>query len=161
MTLLYALAIVVMLIGMAGIVIPVLPGLLLVWMATVGTLLVQGMDPVGWTMAVVLTALFAAGTAATILLPARQGRRGGAPPATFALAGVGAVVGFFVIPVLGLLVGTLLGLFLGERLRLRDNRDAVAATGRVLRAYGMGVLVEAMIGVTMIGVWAITVVLRA
>lgn len=161
MTLLYALAIVVMLIGMAGIVIPVLPGLLLVWIATVGTILAQGMDPVGWTMAIVLTALFAAGTAATILLPARQGRRGGAPPATFALAAVGAVVGFFVIPVLGILVGTLLGLFVGERLRLQDNRAAVSATGRVLRAYGIGVLVEALIGVTMIGTWAVTILLRS
>ncbi len=159
--LIYALALVVMLIGMVGIVVPVLPGLLLVWIATVATVLVQGTDLVGWAVAVVLTGLFGAGTAATILLPARQGRQGGAPPSTFALAAAGAVVGFFVIPVLGILVGALLGLFAGERLRLGDNRAAVAATGRVLRAYGIGVLLEALIGVTMIGVWALTVVLRA
>lgn len=158
---LYALAVVVMLIGMIGILVPVLPGLLLVWIATVGTILVQGADPVGWMVALLLTGLFAAGTAATILLPAREGRQGGAPPSTFVIAGVGAVVGFFVLPVLGILVGALVGLFVGERRRLGDNRDAVAATGRVLRAYGVGVLVEALIGVTMIMTWSITILLRA
>jgi uncharacterized protein len=146
---------------MIGILVPVLPGLLLVWIATVGTLLVQGTDLAGWTIAVVLTCLFAAGTAATILLPARQGRQGGAPASTFVFAGVGAVVGFFVLPVLGLIVGALLGLFVGERQRLGDNREAVAATGRVLRAYGVGVLIEALIGVTMIMIWAAAILLRA
>jgi len=158
---LYALAVVVMLIGMIGILVPVLPGLLLVWIATVGTVLVQGTDLAGWTIAVVLTCLFAAGTAATLFLPAREGRQGGAPPSTFVSAGIGAVVGFFVLPVLGIIVGALLGLFVGERQRLGDNRAAVAATGRVLRAYGTGVLVEALIGVTMITTWSITVLLRA
>ncbi|TVR35541.1 MAG: DUF456 domain-containing protein [Nitriliruptor sp.] len=158
---LYALAVVVMLIGMIGILVPVLPGLLLVWIATVGTVLVQGTDLAGWTVALLLTCLFAAGTAATILLPAREGRQGGAPTSTFVLAGVGAVVGFFVLPVLGIIVGALFGLFVGERRRLGDNREAVAATGRVLRAYGIGVLLEALIGVTMIMTWAITILLRA
>ena len=158
---LYALAVVVMLVGMIGILVPVLPGLFLVWIATVGTVLVQGTDLAGWLVALLLTCLFAAGTAATILLPAREGRQGGAPTSTFVLAAVGAVVGFFVLPVLGIIVGALLGLFVGERRRLGDNREAVAATGRVLRAYGLGVLIEALIGVTMIMTWAVTILLRA
>lgn len=158
---LYALAVVVMLIGMIGILVPALPGLLLVWIATVGTVLVQGTDPVGWMVALLLSCLFAAGTAATVLLPAREGRQGGAPPSTFVFAAVGAVVGFFALPVLGIIAGALLGLFVGERQRLGGNREAVAATRRVLRAYGVGMLIEALIGVTMIMTWSVTVLLRA
>jgi uncharacterized protein len=158
--LLGALALLVMLVGLMGVVVPVLPGLLLVWVASAGTMLYLGTDAAGWAVAGVLTLLFALGTGATIWLPARQGRRGGVPLRSLVAAGVGAVIGFFVIPVLGFLIGAFVGLLLGEQQRLGDWQPALASVGQVLRAYGIGVVVELVVGVTMIGIWLVAVVVR-
>ncbi len=154
------LALVVMVVGLLGVVVPVMPGLLLVWAAAVGSLLWQGVDATAWWVAALLTLLFAVGTAATVYLPTRSGRQGGVPGSTLGYVLLGAVVGFFVVPVLGLLLGALAGLYLGERSRLGDPGRARASTGRVLRAYGLGVLVELVVGVTMILVWGVAVWLR-
>jgi uncharacterized protein len=158
--LLGALALLVMLVGLVGVVVPVLPGLLLVWVASAGTMLYLGTDAAGWAVAGVLTLLFALGTGATIWLPARQGRRGGVPLRSLVAAGVGAVIGFFVIPVVGFLIGAFAGLLLGEQQRLGDWQPALASVGQVLRAYGIGVVVELVVGVTMIGIWLVAVVVR-
>ena len=155
-----ALAVLVMLAGLAGVVVPVVPGLLLVWLASVGTTLWMGADTVGWVVATVLTLMFVAGTAVTVWLPARQGRRGGVPASSLAAAVLGALVGFVLIPVVGLLVGVCVGLLLAEYRRVGEWRQAFEALMRVMRAYGLGVVIELVIGVMMISVWVVAVLLR-
>jgi uncharacterized protein len=158
--LLVGLALAVMVVGLVGVVVPVLPGLLLVWIAAVGTMLLLGTDLAGWAVAVVLTMLFAVGSAATIWLPARQGRRGGVPLRSLLAALLGAVVGFVVLPVVGFLVGAFAGLLAGEYQRHGDWGTARASVGRVLRAYGIGVVVELVVGVAMIGTWIVALLVR-
>ena len=147
------------LVGLVGVVVPVLPGLLGVWLGTAGTLLLHRNDAVGWAVAVVLTVCFALGSVATIVLPARKGRQGGASSASFALAALGGVAGFFLVPVVGFPLGALVGLLIGERRRLGGWPEARASTLRVLRAYGVGVAIEVMLGVAMAAVWGLTVVI--
>jgi uncharacterized protein len=159
--LLVALALAVMVVGLVGVVVPVLPGLLLVWLASVGTILYVGTDTVGWIVAVLLTVLFALGSGATIWLPARQGRRGGVPLRSLLAALLGAVVGFVVIPVIGFPIGAFAGLLLGEQQRHGDWQAATASVGQVLRAYGIGVVVEMVVGVLMIATWLVAIVMRS
>ena len=154
------LALVVMLVGLVGVVVPVMPGLLVVWIASVGTTLWVGADVTGWLLAGVLTVLFAAGSAATVYLPARRGRRGGAPTGSLVAALLGAAVGFVVIPVLGLLVGGFGAFLLAEHRRLGEWQPAWSSLGAVVRAYGVGVLVELVLGLVMIAVWAGAALLR-
>lgn len=158
--LLVALAVAVMLVGLIGVVVPVLPGLVLIWVAAVATTLLVARDLTGWLVAALLTVLFGLGMAATIWLPARQGRRGGVPLRSLFAAGVGAVVGFFVVPVIGFLVGGAVGLLAAERSRLGAWDPALRSVGGVVRAYGVGVLVELVAGVSMIAVWAVATWLR-
>lgn len=158
--LLIALAVAVMLVGLIGVLVPVLPGLLLIWVAAVGTTLLVARDLTGWLVAGLLTALFGLGMAATIWLPARHGRRGGVPLRSLLVAAAGAVVGFFVIPVIGFLVGGAAGLLLTERSRLGAWEPALRSVGGVVKAYGIGVVVELVAGVGMIAVWAVAVWLR-
>jgi uncharacterized protein len=159
--LLVALALAVMVVGLVGVVVPVLPGLLLVWLASAGTMLYVGTDAAGWIVAVLLTVLFALGSGATIWLPARQGRRGGVPLRSLLTALVGAVVGFVVIPVVGFPIGAFVGLLLGEQQRHGDWQVATASVGQVLRAYGIGVVVEVVVGVIMIATWLVALVMRS
>jgi uncharacterized protein len=158
--LLVLLGIVGILAGLLGVVVPVLPGLLFVWLGTAGTLLLHRADTTGWLLAGFLTILFALGSAATIWLPARTGRQGGASRRSFVYAGVGGILGFFLLPVLGFLVGALAGLMVGEQQRLGEWGPARDSTVRVLRSYGIGVLVEFTLGITMAVTWLVAVVLR-
>jgi uncharacterized protein len=155
-----AITLVVMLVGLVGVLVPVMPGLLFVWVAGVATTLWVATDTAGWVVTVILTALFALGTAATIYLPARQGRRGGAPTSSLAAAAAGAAVGFVVIPVAGFLVGGLGAFLLAEQRRLGDWAPAWSSLGVVARAYGIGVLVELVLGLLMIATWAVAALLR-
>jgi uncharacterized protein YqgC (DUF456 family) len=67
------------------------------------------------------------------------------------------VVGFFVIPVVGLVAGGVLGVYVAERARLGNHAAAWTSTRRVLVAAGIGALVEIGAGLLMMAVWLVGV----
>lgn len=155
------LAFLLMVVGLVGVLVPVLPGLVIVWLAGVASVLWQGTDTTGWLVAWWLTGLFALGTLATVVLPTRRGRELGASNASFASGLLGAVIGFVVLPVAGFPVGFLAGLTIGERARLGEWAAARRSTLAVLRAYGVGVVIELLLGLTMVASWLVAVVARS
>jgi uncharacterized protein YqgC (DUF456 family) len=152
------LVLLVMLVGLAGVIVPVLPGLLLVWAAGLSWAWLDG-GGARWAVAAVLTVLFVAGTAAKYVLPARRAAADGAPRRTLLLGATGAVVGFFVIPVVGVVVGGVGAVYLAEAARLGDAGAAWASTRAVLVGVGIGVLVELATGLVMVAVWGVAAVL--
>ncbi|MTV24011.1 DUF456 domain-containing protein [Nitriliruptoraceae bacterium ZYF776] len=150
----------VMLVGMVGVVVPVLPGLLIVWVAGAGTALLVGTDAAGWSLAGVLTLLFVVATAVSWWLPTRRGLRGDAARSSLLVAVAAGAVGFFVIPVVGLVLGALAGLYLAELRRHGDPPRAWAATRSVLVGYGWGVVVELGAGIVMVLTWLTWTVVR-
>ncbi|MBA2768889.1 MAG: DUF456 domain-containing protein [Sporichthyaceae bacterium] len=146
-----------MLVGVVGTVIPVLPGLLLVWGAGVGWAWLDGWGPARVTVAVALTVLLVLGTIAKYALPARSATGAGAPRRTLLLGALGAVVGFFVIPVVGLLVGGVGAVYLAELSRLGRADLAWRSTKATLIGVGIGVLVEVATSLVMVGVWLVAV----
>jgi uncharacterized protein YqgC (DUF456 family) len=143
----------VMLAGLLGVVVPVLPGLALVWGAGVVWAWQDGGGAVRWTAAAILTVLFVAATVATYVLPARSAAAAGAPRTTLLLGGVGAVVGFLVIPVVGFAVGGVLAVWLAETARLGATGPAWVSTRAVLVAIGLGIVVQLVAGLAMVGTW--------
>jgi|tagenome__1003787_1003787.scaffolds.fasta_scaffold20625256_2 uncharacterized protein YqgC (DUF456 family) len=143
----------VMLVGLVGVVVPVLPGLVLVWGAGVLWAWLDGGGSLRWGSALVLTLLFVAATVVTYLLPARSAAAAGAPRTTLLLGGVGAVVGFFVLPVVGFPVGGVLAVWLAEVARLGAAGPAWVSTRAVLVAIGLGILVQLAAGLAMVGTW--------
>jgi len=148
------LVLLVMLVGLAGVVVPVLPGLLLVWAAGVAWAWAGG-GAARWSVAGVLTVLLVAGTVGKYVVPARSATGSGAPRSTLVAGVAGAVVGFFVIPVVGLVVGGVGAVYLAERARLRTHAAAWRSTRAVLVGVGLGMLVELATGVLMVGVWGV------
>jgi uncharacterized protein len=63
------------------------------------------------------------------------------------------LVGFFVIPVVGLFVGFVLGVWLAEWARLRDPRRAWPSTKQALKAAGLSMLIELAAGLAIAAVW--------
>jgi uncharacterized protein YqgC (DUF456 family) len=147
----------VMLVGLVGVVVPVLPGLLLVWAAGVAWAWLDGGGWVRWGVVVVMSGLLVGATVAKYALPARSAAGAGAPRSTIVLGAAGAVAGFFLIPVVGFAVGGLLAVFLAELARLGSSDAALRSTLAVLKAVGIGMLVELAAGVAMVATWALGV----
>jgi uncharacterized protein len=149
---------VLVVVGLAGILVPVVPGLLLV-LAGIAVWAVPRGDAVGATVLVTATVIVVLGTVAKYLLPGRRLRDAGVPGRTLAAGGVLGVLGFFVIPVAGLFVGFVLGIYLAELARLRDRTAAWPSTRGALVAVGWSILIELATGLVAAAVWIGGVVL--
>ena len=143
----------IMLVGLVGVLLPVLPGLLLIGLAGLAWAATDGGGVARWTVVATMLVVLLAGTVAKYLLPARSARTTGAPRSTVLLGAVGAVVGFFVIPVVGLVIGGVGAVFLAELNRLGDATSAWRSTRVVLVGVGVGVLIELTAGLLAILVW--------
>jgi len=142
-----------MLVGLVGTVLPFLPGLPIIWGA--GLVWVLSSDgSARWLVLAVLTVLLVAGTVAHYALPARS-LGGRAPRSTLLLGALGAIVGMFVVPVVGFPLGGVVGVFLAESRRTGSGREAWESTRRVLVAFGIGMLVEVGAGVLMVLTWVV------
>lgn len=149
----------VMLVGIVGVVVPVLPGLALVWAAGLVWVWLDGGGPGRIAVGVLLTLLLVVGTVVKYALPARSATGAGAPRTTLLLGVAGSVVGLFLIPLVGVVVGGVGAVFVAELARLRDAQAAWRSTWAVLRAVGIGILVELTAAVLMLGTWTVGVLL--
>ena len=143
-------------VGIAGIVVPVLPGTilvlvaLLVWATEVGT-------STAWIVFAVAATFLVAGAVIKYGLPGRRLMEAGVPRSTLLIGAGVAFVGFFVVPVVGLLVGFVLGVYAAERHRL-GAAAAWPATKHALKAVGVSILVEALAAVLAALTWVVGVV---
>jgi uncharacterized protein YqgC (DUF456 family) len=143
-------------IGVVGVVVPVLPGTLLV----LGAVLVWAWDvgsTTGWVVFAVATAFLVLGAVVKYVVPGRRLKDNGIPGSTLLLGGVLGVVGFFVIPVVGLLIGFVLGVYLAE-LRRVGTAAAWPATVHALKAVGLSMLIELVASLLAAATWAVGVV---
>ncbi|HEX2806410.1 MAG TPA: DUF456 domain-containing protein [Kineosporiaceae bacterium] len=153
MTLLSGLMIVI---GLAGIVVPVLPGLLLVW-GGVAVWAFERSSATGWTILAVATALAVGGSLAKYWWPGRRLRESGVPATTLAAGALLAVVGLFVVPVIGAVLGFVLGVYLAQWHRLGNASAAWPSTRAALAAVGWSVAIEATAALLITATWLIGV----
>jgi uncharacterized protein YqgC (DUF456 family) len=139
-------------VGLVGVLIPVLPGLLLVWGA-VAVWSFEESSATGWVVLGVVTALLAVGTVVKYVVPGRRLRQAGVPWSSTVVGGLLGLVGFFVIPVVGLLIGFVLGVYLAERARLHAHDAAWQSTKHALAAAGWSMVIELSAGIAMTLVW--------
>ena len=112
-------------VGLVGIVVPVVPGLLLTVLATL-LWAYEHTSPQAWWVFGLAVLWYAAGVIAQYLIPGRRMRQQGIRTSTMLLAVALGIVGFFVIPVVGAIVGFVLGIFLVEYARVRQAPAAWA-----------------------------------
>ena len=145
------------LLGLAGVVFPVLPGLLLVW-AGVLVWFLDDRDTQRMIVLIVVTLVLAFGTLVKYLVPGRRLREAGVPWGTIALGALLGIVGFFVVPVVGLVLGFVLGVWLGEMMRLGDSGAAWRSTRHAVVAVGLSILIELAAGLVATAIWVGAVV---
>jgi hypothetical protein len=149
----------VMAVGAVGTIVPLVPGISLVWWAGLVYGLDQGFGAVGVAAFAVMTGLAVAATVAGYVVPKRRVTGAGASRATVWLGAAGAVVGFFVVPIVGLPIGGVLGIYVGERLRTGDTIAAWRATRATITGFGIAVIVQFTAALSMIAVWLVWVII--
>ena len=143
-------------VGMLGILVPVLPGVLLV-LAAIVVWATELQTRTGWLVCAVAVLFLAVGAVAKYAVPGRQLKNAGIP-ATTQWAGVAlGVAGFFVIPVVGLFLGFVVGMYLAEWRRLGAGA-AWPSTRAALGSLGLMVLIEFASAVLAAATWAVGVV---
>lgn len=151
---------VVILVGLVGAVVQVIPGGLLVGGAVVVWGAVTG-GALGWSTAAVALVLTAVAMVLKYLLAGRYLKRRGVPNRSLVVGAVLGVVGFFVIPVVGLFIGFLGGTYLAELHRLRDQRQAWSATVHAMKATGLSIAVELAFALLTTTLWVVALVVHA
>src|SRR5512139_1203063 len=95
------------LVGLVGIVVPVLPGTVLI----LGAVLVWAIEDgsaTAWGVFAVAATMLVVGAVVKYAVPGRRLKATGVPQRTLLLGGALGVVGFFVVPVVGLVLGFVL-----------------------------------------------------
>ena len=142
--------------GLVGIVAMVLPGTmlilgaLLVWAALVG-------ETAGWVTFAVAATFLVLGQIVKYVVPGRRMKDVGVPGSTLLAGSLLGIVGFFVIPVVGLPLGFVAGVYVAELLRV-GGTAARGTTGHALRAVGLSLMIELAFGMLAALTWAAGVV---
>ena len=143
------------LVGLVGLIVPIFPGIVVIWLATLAYGIVVGFNLLGIIIFVVLTLLMIAGTTADNFLMAAGSRRGGASWWTIAAGLLAGTIGTIVFPPFGGLIAAPLVILLIEFLRVRELNQAWRATGGLVAGWGLSFFVRLGIGVLMLALWLV------
>jgi hypothetical protein len=141
----------IIVVSLFGVVLPVLPGLAL----EVGVILVWAVlkgGAVAWGVAIAALVLATIGTFVKYAIPKRKLNEVGIPNRTLLLATAVAIVGLFVVPVIGAPIGFVVTIYLGERARVGRER-AWPATRSSLGAVATSIGIELATGLLIAAVW--------
>jgi uncharacterized protein YqgC (DUF456 family) len=122
----FFIALAVMLAGVAGVVMPALPGIPLIWLAMLGYGVVEGFREMSPGFLFVTLLVVVVSMVAEHYTKAWGARRYGAGRAGTWGVIIGSIVGLFFMPI-GLLAGPFLGALIGELMAGRSAEDAVRA----------------------------------
>lgn len=145
-------------VGLVGVIVPLLPGTLLVYTAIAVWAVVEHRT-VSWAVLAIATLVLGAGLGVKYFWPVRRMRAADIGSRTLVAGVAMGIVGFFVIPVVGLVVGFVLGVYLAELIMRRDHRRAAASTVHAVKGVALSVGVELASGLLAAVAWVIGVVL--
>lgn len=148
-----------MVVGIAGVVVPFLPGLSLCLGAVLAWAVWAHVGQWRWLILGVCVLWFICGLIIKFAWPGKRMQRADIPP--FSIIGGAALglVGAFVIPIVGLPIGFVLGVWLLEAWRKGAFSPAWAATVEALKALALSTLVEVVCALAIAATWSVGVLL--
>ena len=145
-------------VGLVGIIVPILPGGLLVIAAIGVWAFVEG-NAIAWVTFAVAAAVYLAAEVIKYTWPVKRMRQAQVRTSVLVAGALAGVVGFFVIPVIGLVIGFVAGVFAAEVVLRPDLRRAWASTVHALKGVALSVGVELAGALLATMAWVIGVVL--
>lgn len=150
-----------MVVGMIGMVVPIIPGTILIWLGVLGYAIVenfQAIDPI--TLIIISLIGLITGTA-DIWLALLGARSGGASGLSIFYGMLGGILGFIVlgtvIPIIGGLIGGVigyaLGILLGQYQKHKDWNLAIKASFGGIVGWGVATVVQIIGGIMMVAIF--------
>jgi len=149
----------VLLAGLVGLLIPIFPGLTIMWLGTLVYALVQAgagqMNWVDWLLFTLITLLMIGGNIIDNIIIAKHVRDKNVPWSSIIWAfAAGIILSLFFTPIAGMIASPV-GLYLAEWYRLKDKQTAFANTKAWMTGWGWSLAARFGIGVVMIIFWAL------
>jgi uncharacterized protein YqgC (DUF456 family) len=156
-TIVLALCLFTMLVGLIGIVLPVIPGTVVIFLAALVYAVAEGFEVVGWPTVVFMGLLTVVGTTADLWASSVGAKVGGASGWSVLVGLVGGLVGFVLFTLPGAILGAIAGVLLTEIIRVGDWRKALKAGSGWLLGWVLSTVVQLAIGLSMVAlfVWQI------
>lgn len=142
-----------MLVGLIGLVAPIYPGLLIMWLAALGYGVASGFSTLGIVLFAIITVLAVAGSLADNLLMGAGARQGGASWLSIFVALGAGILGTIFFPPFGGLVAAPAAVLLLEYSRLRDWTLARQAVFGMAKGWGLSVAARLVIGLVIMVLW--------
>jgi uncharacterized protein YqgC (DUF456 family) len=144
-------------VGLLGLLVPIFPGLTIMWLATLIYALLQSaaqrMTFWDWVLFAFITLMMIAGNIVDNIIIARKMRDKFVPWSSIILSFIASIVAsLFLTPLVGL-VAAPVGLFGAEYRRLRDWRAAIESTKAYMVGWGWSFAARFGIGILMLGSW--------
>jgi uncharacterized protein YqgC (DUF456 family) len=147
--------------GLIGLIVPIFPGLTVMWLGTLVYAIVQSvsghMTWVGWLLFILITLLMLGGNIVDNIIIAKHVRDKNVPWSSILIAfAAGIILSLVLTPIAGMIASPL-GLFLAEWFRLKERDVALANTKAWMTGWGWSFVARFGIGIVMIlfwGLWA-------
>ena len=150
--LLWIIAVILVIAGLVGTVMPALPGPVLVFAGLLMAAWIDGFEKVGWIPLIVLGVLTALSFVTDIVATGAGAKKAGASKQAVIIAVIGSVVGIF-FGIIGIFVGPFLGAAIGEYLADRDLVRAGTVGYGTLFGMVLGAAMKIALALAMVGVF--------
>ena len=147
------LTILTMLVGLFGLIIPIFPGNVIIWLAALIYGLIFGFGNSGGILFAILSVLMLIAVAADNFMMGAKAREHGANWGSIILALIAGLVGTLLLPPIGGLLAAPVLLYYLEYRRLGDPKAARKVVKALLIGWGMAFVVRFGIGIVMILLW--------
>lgn len=149
----------VLIFGLLGLLIPVFPGLVVMWIAILIYAIVQAglgnMTWVSWLLFALITLLMIGGNISDNIIIAKHVRDKDVPWSSILWSfAAGIVISLFFTPIMGIIASPV-ALYLAEWRRLKDKALAMANTKAWMTGWGWSVAARMGIGSVMIAFWGL------
>lgn len=148
----YIIVSLLMALGLAGAIVQIWPSTPLVLLGLIIWAIYLG-GPTPWVTTAVCTLLLILAMVLKILIPGKQLKQAGIPNSTMLWGGLGAVAGFFLIPVVGIFVGFIGGVAGAEYQRLQNTEATKAAVIKTMKTIGISALIEFSLSLLAVLIW--------
>ncbi len=146
---------VIMGVGLLGLLLYIIPGLTVIWLAILAYGIVTGFTVRSGILFAVITLLMIGGNLIDNLFMGNEARKTGASWVSIVVALVAGIAGTFILPPFGGLLFAAVGILAVEWIRKKDLNEGLRSTGGILKGCGLAMITRFGIGVVMICLWLV------
>ena len=144
---------IIIMVGLFGLIVPIFPGTVVIWLAVLGYGVVTGFSALAIVLFVIITILMLLGTLVDNLMMGAGARKGGASWVTIGVALLAGVLGTLIFPPLGGVLAAPIAVLLLEYLRTMDVGKAWESLRGLATGWGLSFVVRFGIGIVMMCLW--------